>query len=173
MKELNRDKSSAFEIIIIATFQKKNMNEEKLFQDLKEATEKKIQQFEAIRGKVKDNNQAFWDIVVLSALDPSQKTAYEVQLKEKLERKELPLFTKYFVVNDPVGCKVGNGGGVLAVLDELDKIYGEELEKLKILILLSGGYSQRLPSASLLGKIFTAMPLGECIDISDLGKMLL
>ena len=173
MKELNRNKSSAFEIIIIATFQKKNMNEEKLFQDLKKATEKKIQQFEAIRGKVKDNNQAFWDIVVLSALDPSQKTAYEVQLKEKLERKELPLFTEYFVVNDPVGCKVGNGGGVLAVLDELEKIYGEELEKLKILILLSGGYSQRLPSASLLGKIFTAMPLGECIDISDLGKMLL
>ena len=173
MKELNRNKSSAFEIIIIATFQKKNMNEEKLFQDLKKATEKKIQQFEAIRGKVKDNNQAFWDIVVLSALDPSQKTAYELQLKEKLERKELPLFTKYFVVNDPVGCKVGNGGGVLAVLDELEKIYGEELEKLKILILLSGGYSQRLPSASLLGKIFTAMPLGECIDISDLGKMLL
>ena len=173
MKELNRNKSSAFEIIIIATFQKKNMNEEKLFQDLKKATEKKIQQFEAIRGKVKDNNQAFWDIVVLSALDPSQKTAYEVQLKEKLERKELPLFTEYFVVNDTVGCKVGNGGGVLAVLDELEKIYGEELEKLKILILLSGGYSQRLPSASLLGKIFTAMPLGECIDISDLGKMLL
>ena len=47
------------------------------------------------------------------------------------------------------------------ILSELSKTYGEKLPRMKILIIPAGGYSQRLPSASLLGKIFTAFPLGN------------
>jgi len=129
-----------------------------LSNDLHKATQEKVKKFDLIRGK--DASFPFWDIVVLSALDDAQKKLYEIQLEEKLGRKELPTSPKYHVFHDPVGVKVGNGGGVISVMDDLDKIYKEELKTKKILILLSGGYSQRLPSASLLGKIFTALPLG-------------
>ncbi len=47
------------------------------------------------------------------------------------------------------------------ILTELSKTYGEKLFKMKVLVIPAGGYSQRLPSASLLGKIFTALPLGN------------
>ena len=47
------------------------------------------------------------------------------------------------------------------VISELEKIYTDSLRKLRILILNAGGQSQRLPSASILGKIFTALPHGE------------
>lgn len=141
---------------------KKKMNSDCFSKDLGKATEKKLKLFEQIRGK-EGNLSHFWDVVVLSALDAAQKKAYETQLDEKLARKELPLLPKYHVIHDPIGYKVGNGGGVIAVLDELSKIYKDNLNTKKVLILLSGGYSQRLPSASLLGKIFTALPLGNPI----------
>lgn len=132
-----------------------------LSSELRTATLDKCKKFENIRGKTCEH--PFWDVVVLSALDDAQKKAYETQLADKQLRKELPLSPAYHVVHDPVGVKVGNGGGVIAVLDELEKIYSEKLKTLKVLILLSGGYSQRLPSASLLGKIFTALPMGDPI----------
>ena len=135
---------------------------EELSEDIQNATLHKIKLFEEIRSSEKCHPDIpFWDIVVIGALDPPQKEAYELQLNEKLARKELPSFVTYHVFNDPVGVKVGNGGGVLAVVEELEKIYGEKLNELKVLLLLSGGYSQRLPSASLLGKVYTCLPMGK------------
>ena len=127
--------------------------------DLRKATQDKVTKFDLIRGK--ESTTPFWDIIVLSALDAPQKKLYEIQLKEKLARKELPLSPTYHVFHDPVGVKVGNGGGVISVIEDLQKIYNVDLKLKKVLILLSGGYSQRLPSASLLGKVFTALPLGK------------
>ena len=134
------------------------MEIDSLSNDIRNATQDKVSKFNSIRGK--ESTLPFWDIVVLSALDGAQKSLYETQLKEKISRKELPLSPVYHVFHDPVGVKVGNGGGVISVLDDLQNIYQEDLKTKKVLILLSGGYSQRLPSASLLGKIFTALPLG-------------
>ncbi|XP_012559770.2 fucose-1-phosphate guanylyltransferase isoform X1 [Hydra vulgaris] len=128
---------------------------------IKNATFEKIVKFNKMRGKY--SSEIFWDVVVLSALDCDQKNAFEMQIKEKIERKELPLSPTYHVMHDPVGVKVGNGGAVIAIIDELNQIYGEKLETLKVIIFLSGGYSQRLPSASALGKIFTALPFGDPI----------
>ncbi|XP_066936214.1 fucose-1-phosphate guanylyltransferase-like [Clytia hemisphaerica] len=132
-----------------------------LSNDLHKATKEKVQKLDSIRGK--ESLFPFWDIIVLSALDEEQQRLYETQIKEKLSRKELPISPTYHVLHDPVGVKVGNGGGVISVLDDLSKIYQDNLKKKKVLILLSGGYSQRLPSASLLGKVFTALPLGNPI----------
>lgn len=49
----------------------------------------------------------FWDLVVLTAVDEDQKFAYELQIKEKLGRKELPFGLPYHVFADPPGSKIG------------------------------------------------------------------
>lgn len=49
----------------------------------------------------------FWNVVVVTAVDESQKQAYELQIIEKIERKEVPLGIHYKVFSDPPGCKIG------------------------------------------------------------------
>lgn len=105
----------------------------------------------------------FWDIVAITAADEKQEVAYKQQLSEKLNRKELPLGVQYHVFVDPAGAKIGNGGSTLCALRCLEKIYGDKWNSFTILLIHSGGYSQRLPNASALGKIFTALPLGNPI----------
>ena len=105
---------------------------------------------------------------MITALDESQKDAYEIQLQSKLARGELPLGVKYHVFYDPPGPKIGNGGSVLVTIGDLLKIYDEkELMNSKILMLPAGGYSQRLPNASVLGKAFTAVPIGRFINLKS------
>ena len=48
------------------------------------------------------------------------------------------------------------------VISELEKKYGwDKLNSWRILLLNAGGQSQRMPSASVLGKIFGALPVGD------------
>lgn len=49
----------------------------------------------------------FWEVVVVTAADENQRLAYELQIKEKIERKEVPLGIHYKVFSDPPGCKIG------------------------------------------------------------------
>lgn len=49
----------------------------------------------------------FWDVVVVTAVDGNQREAYELQISEKNERKELPLGIHYKVFSDPPGSKIG------------------------------------------------------------------
>lgn len=49
----------------------------------------------------------FWNVVVVTAVDENQRLAYELQIKEKVERKEVPLGIHYKVFSDPPGCKIG------------------------------------------------------------------
>ncbi|NXT46117.1 FPGT guanylyltransferase, partial [Pluvianellus socialis] len=58
---------------------------------------------------------------------------------------------------------LGNGGSTLHVLRCLEDLYGDKWTSFIILLIHSGGYSQRLPNASALGKIFTALPFGDPI----------
>ncbi|KAL9952409.1 hypothetical protein ACROYT_G039659 [Oculina patagonica] len=128
--------------------------------NIRRSTASKLKAFESIRGKEVDI--PFWDIVVITALDESQKDAYEIQLQSKLARGELPLGVKYHVFYDPPGPKIGNGGSVLVTIGDLLKIYDEKkLMNSKIMMLPAGGYSQRLPNTSVLGKAFTAVPIGD------------
>lgn len=105
----------------------------------------------------------FWDIVAITAADIKQELAYKQQLSEKLKKKELPLGVQYLVFVDPAGAKIGNGGSTLCALQSLEKLYGDKWNSFTILLIHSGGYSQRLPNASALGKIFTALPFGSPI----------
>lgn len=49
----------------------------------------------------------FWDVVVVTAVDGIQREAYELQISEKVDRKELPLGIHYKVFSDPPGPKIG------------------------------------------------------------------
>ncbi|NP_001191733.1 fucose-1-phosphate guanylyltransferase [Monodelphis domestica] len=129
---------------------------------LREATQRKLRKFERLRGQPVPPGQ-FWDVVVLTPADGDQEVAYQLQLTRKLQRGELPLGVHYHVFADPTGAKIGNGGSTLCALQHLEEIYGEMWSSFTILLIHSGGYSQRLPNASALGKIFTALPLGDPI----------
>ena len=128
--------------------------------NIRRSMQQNLRNFDSIRGK--EVNIPFWDIVVITALDEGQKNAYDLQLQSKRARGELPLGIKYHVFYDPPGPKIGNGGSVLVTIGDLLKIYAEkELMNSKIIMLPAGGYSQRLPNASVLGKAFTALPIGK------------
>ena len=47
----------------------------------------------------------------------------------------------------------------MLAISKLTEMYGEKLKEWRILLLNAGGQSQRLPSASVLGKLFTPLPL--------------
>ena len=49
----------------------------------------------------------FWDAVVITASDSSQKKAYEDQINEKLKRKEIPSDLPYLIFADPPGTRAG------------------------------------------------------------------
>ncbi|CAH6777218.1 fucose-1-phosphate guanylyltransferase [Phodopus roborovskii] len=129
---------------------------------VREAALRRLRRFAALRGKPVAAGE-FWDVVAITAADEKQELAYKQQLSEKLKRKELPLGVRYHVFSDPPGTKIGNGGSTLCSLQCLESLYGDKWTSFTVLLIHSGGYSQRLPNASALGKIFTALPLGEPI----------
>ena len=71
-------------------------------------------------------NHNFWDLVVLSAGNDSQKQWYEMQLSKTL----LPPGVLFRVYSDPGGARTGDGGATLNIVDLLYKEFGEDkLEK--------------------------------------------
>ncbi|XP_056388708.1 fucose-1-phosphate guanylyltransferase isoform X2 [Hyla sarda] len=103
----------------------------------------------------------FWDVVVITAADKQQERAYDQQIADKVARRELPLGVRYHVFSDTPGPKIGNGGSTLYALHCLQQLYPSALDSYKVILIHAGGYSQRLPNASALGKIFTALPFGD------------
>ncbi|XP_060592442.1 fucose-1-phosphate guanylyltransferase-like [Ruditapes philippinarum] len=124
-----------------------------------------LQQYEKFRGQTidKELDSTFWDVVVLTAADEAQKNVYEKQLKYKYERQELPVNVEIIVVADPPGPKIGNGGSTIVALEVLHEKFGKKLYDYRVLIIHAGGQSQRMPSASVLGKIFSPIPRGNPI----------
>ncbi|XP_029285925.1 fucose-1-phosphate guanylyltransferase [Cottoperca gobio] len=127
---------------------------------LQTATREKLRRFNSLRAREVQPGE-FWDVVVVTAVDEQQRDAYELQIRQKLHRRELPLGVHYKVFSDPPGSKIGNGGSTLYALQQLKDIFGKALCRLRVILVHAGGFSQRLPSASALGKIFTAVPLGD------------
>ena len=52
----------------------------------------------------------FWDVIVLTTADEDQKLVFEEQVRQKLQRRELPLGIPIHVVADPPGPKLGKAG---------------------------------------------------------------
>ena len=67
-------------------------------------------------------NLKFWDLVVLSAGNDSQKQWYEMQLSKKL----LPPGVQFRVYSDPGGVRTGDGGATLNIVELLYQEFGED-----------------------------------------------
>jgi fucokinase len=108
-----------------------------------------------------------WDFLVLTAANEKQAAGYrhELALRERCVGPAgafFPQVQRTLVVPDPSGVKVGSGGATLGVLRALREKFGVtpgDLDRLRILVIHSGGMSQRLPMYSALGKIFAPLPL--------------
>ena len=65
----------------------------------------------SITGKNKSELPcSFWDVIVLTTADEDQKLVFEEQVRQKLQRRELPLGIPIHVVADPPGPKLGKAG---------------------------------------------------------------
>lgn len=130
-----------------------------------------------------------WDYVVLTAANEHQAAGYrhEIALRSNPDGPFGPFFPpsqQTLVVADPPAprhapaFRVGSGGGTFHVLRAVaahEKSLGNTrprpFDALRILIIHSGGASQRLPLYSPLGKIFTPLPLvrpdGQLMTLFD------
>ncbi|XP_012935083.2 fucose-1-phosphate guanylyltransferase [Aplysia californica] len=118
--------------------------------------------FFPLPGRPKDSSgKPFWDILVITTSDASQKEAFQIQIDEKIKRQELPLDLPIHIISDPPGIRIGNGGSTLVALEKLESEYGSELFQKKILLIHAGGWSQRMPSSTILGKAFSLLPHGN------------
>lgn len=101
-----------------------------------------------------------WDYIVLTASNEEQAFSYRQQIEYRLKNGLLPMSTKYVVLSDPNGKRVGSGGATFNVLkyiaenDNKDDIFKDK----RILVIHSGGDSKRVPQYSANGKLFSPVP---------------
>lgn len=65
---------------------------------------------------------------------------------------------EWFCTNDPIGHKLGSGGGSVNLLMEYWKAHGKKADE-QLLLLHAGGQSRRLPAYAPSGKILTPIPV--------------
>ena len=101
-----------------------------------------------------------WDYIVLTASNEAQAESFRSQIKWRQEKGVLPLLTKYIVIPDPEGKRIGSGGATLQVLKVLSEEEGLEgdFHNKRILVIHSGGDSKRVPQYSVCGKLFSPVP---------------
>ena len=114
-------------------------------------------------------SHATWDVCVLTASNARQAEAYEAQLEARRRAGLLPTETRFQVIADPEGLRIGSGGATLRALREMARkmpsakaaehsVPGHPFEGRRILIIHSGGDSRRLPHCSAIGKLFARVP---------------
>ena len=96
-----------------------------------------------------------WDYIVLTASNAQQAEGFRKQIEER--SGFLPAQTKFAVISDRDGKRVGSGGATLSVLKYLHEQEGR-FENLRVLVIHSGGDSKRVPQYSALGKLFSPVP---------------
>lgn len=100
-----------------------------------------------------------WDYVILTASNERQAEGFWAQLKERQQAGVLPIQTRFAVIPDPMGKRVGSGGATLGVLKYVAEQIGKaDFSGLRILVIHSGGDSKRVPQYSALGKLFSPVP---------------
>lgn len=96
-----------------------------------------------------------WDFVILTASNEHQAKSFRAQIASRC--KYLPSRTRFAVIPDEGGVRVGSGGATLSVLkylrEQIDAFEGK-----RILVIHSGGDSKRVPQYSALGKLFSPVP---------------
>lgn len=101
-----------------------------------------------------------WDWVAITASNEKQADVYRTFLKRRDAQGLLPRGTRFIVVPDVEGNRIGSGGATLNVLraiaDGLEP--GENLLDARILLLHAGGDARRIPQYSACGKLLTPIP---------------
>lgn len=124
-----------------------------------------------LRQSMKDSEAVFlntvgrrdalsWDYLVITAANEAQAGAYRAQIDRRLAAGLLPGQTKYLVIPDPDGKRVGSGGATLNALRRIALLEGGEtpFAMKRVLVLHSGGDSRRIPQYSAVGKLFARVP---------------
>ena len=96
-----------------------------------------------------------WDYIVLTASNEQQAEGFRRQIEERAGF--LPVKTKFAVIPDRDGKRVGSGGATLSVIRYLHEQEGC-FQNLRVLVIHSGGDSKRVPQYSALGKLFSPVP---------------
>lgn len=94
-----------------------------------------------------------WDVCILTASNERQASMYRRQLEWRREGGVLPSRTRFEVIADPDGRRIGSGGATLRALLQLRTSPSE-----RVLLIHSGGDSRRLPHCSATGKLFARVP---------------
>jgi len=93
-----------------------------------------------------------WDYVILTASNEHQARSFRLQIEARKEY--LPQSTKFIVLPDEGGVRIGSGGATLAVLRYLNGGWPGK----RVLVIHSGGDSKRIPQYSAHGKLFSPVP---------------
>lgn len=109
------------------------------------------------------------DTLVLTATNARQAEGYRAELEARRwagagTAAFFPEALDAYALADPViadgRLRVGSGGATLAALRQLERRYGRDgLLSRSIVLIHSGGLSQRLPAYSPVGKVFSPLPL--------------
>ena len=100
-----------------------------------------------------------WDYVILTASNEQQANGFRAQLAERAAVGFLPERTRFAVLPDPDGKRVGSGGATLNVIRYIAECEGRaDFSGLRVLVIHSGGDSKRVPQYSALGKLFSPVP---------------
>lgn len=115
--------------------------------------------WEDYRRALRKRSFPCWDHIILTASNEDQASAYRKEIEYRLQNNLLPGKTKYTVLSDPEGKRVGSGGATLNVLRFLAETEGgREAFRKKVLVIHSGGDSKRVPQYSVCGKLFSPVP---------------
>ena len=118
-----------------------------------------IDAWEDYRRALRKRSFPCWDYIVLTASNEDQASVYRKEIEYRLNNNLLPGKTKYVVLPDPEGKRVGSGGATLNVLKYLAEAEGgSRAFRKKILVIHSGGDSKRVPQYSVCGKLFSPVP---------------
>lgn len=98
-----------------------------------------------------------WDYVILTASNDDQALAYDVQIKHRQAKGLLPKNTKFAVIADRDGKRIGSGGATFSVIRYIRE-NEESFKNKRILCIHSGGDSKRVPQYSACGKLFSPVP---------------
>ncbi len=110
-----------------------------------------------------------WSAIAVTAANPQQAKAYGEELRFRQQEGLIPNETVVLALPDPASVRVGSGGATLnalvSIVEHLSARKGysvidfEAVRSERILVLHSGGDSQRIPHCSVSGKAFSSLPL--------------
>ncbi|WP_373218943.1 L-fucokinase [Ruminococcus sp. 5_1_39BFAA] len=121
-----------------------------------------LDSWEDYRRSLRKQSFIKWDYIILTASNEEQAKDYREQIEDRLRLGFLPASTKYAVLPDPDGKRVGSGGAtfhVMKYIAEQDEEGGtDHFAGKRILVIHSGGDSKRVPQYSACGKLFSPVP---------------